>query len=292
MGHLRSYLTASDFRRALEDRLRASALEQGTDLEFLRKNVAFERFLLRLFRFDDSLWLLKGGFALELRWPQGSRATRDLDLSIPHPEKLGKEGGPWQAVRNRLQDAGRLDLKDFFQFRVEEQAREITGAALGGYRFIVESRMGGRKFTSFHVDTGLGGVVIGVPETVTSHDYLSFAGIPPGKIVLFPKEQHLAEKFHAYTRPRPGGLNSRVRDLVDMVILIRTGLPDPSSVERAIKETFGRLMTHSIPVHLKPPPGEWNPIFIELADEVGLGMTTMREAFNFVRRFWKELKLH
>ena len=30
-------------------------------------------------------WVLKGGYALELRLGHGARATRDLDLSVPPP---------------------------------------------------------------------------------------------------------------------------------------------------------------------------------------------------------------
>jgi hypothetical protein len=39
------------------------ATEQGLDLQRLRRQVAFDRLLCRLFRHADSPWLLKGGYA-------------------------------------------------------------------------------------------------------------------------------------------------------------------------------------------------------------------------------------
>jgi hypothetical protein len=50
--------------------------------------VAFERLLARLFAGDDPPWLLKGGYALELRLQDRARSTLDLDLSVPEPERL------------------------------------------------------------------------------------------------------------------------------------------------------------------------------------------------------------
>lgn len=54
------YRTASDFRRALEDRLTTQArAEQRVDPNRLRVNVAFERFLARLFHDGTKRWVLK-----------------------------------------------------------------------------------------------------------------------------------------------------------------------------------------------------------------------------------------
>jgi hypothetical protein len=44
------YATAAAFRRALEDRLQHIAGKEGTDLQRLRRQLAFDRLLARLFR--------------------------------------------------------------------------------------------------------------------------------------------------------------------------------------------------------------------------------------------------
>jgi hypothetical protein len=45
----KSYKTAGAFRAALEARLQARARETGVDLQRLRRQVAFDRFLARMF---------------------------------------------------------------------------------------------------------------------------------------------------------------------------------------------------------------------------------------------------
>ena len=43
------YATAAAFRRALQDRLAAAAKSEGVDLQRIRRQVAFDRLLARLF---------------------------------------------------------------------------------------------------------------------------------------------------------------------------------------------------------------------------------------------------
>ena len=78
------YATAAAFRRALEDRLKDIAGKQGVDLQRLRRQVAFDRFLARLFqaaRPSALSWVLKGGYAMELRI-KAARTTKDIDLTM------------------------------------------------------------------------------------------------------------------------------------------------------------------------------------------------------------------
>jgi hypothetical protein len=67
------------FRQALEQRLKARAGD-GMRLSRDRKRVAFDRLLARLAAVAPDQWLLKGGFALDLRLAERARATKDIDL--------------------------------------------------------------------------------------------------------------------------------------------------------------------------------------------------------------------
>jgi hypothetical protein len=87
---------------------------------------------------------------------------------------------------------------------------------------------------------------------------------------MIPREQQFAEKLHAYTLPRAGTANSRVRDLVDMVLLIQSGTLDVSLATEALRRTFDRRGTHLIPAALEPPPPDWSTPFERLADECQL----------------------
>jgi len=55
------YGTASAFRKALEDRLQRIAQDEKVDVNRLRRQVAFDRLLARLFLLDQPSWVLKGG---------------------------------------------------------------------------------------------------------------------------------------------------------------------------------------------------------------------------------------
>ena len=67
MNKPKTYESATAFRTALEDRLQRISTEKGEDLQRLRKQVSFDRILTRLFSQDDVPWVLKGGYAMELR---------------------------------------------------------------------------------------------------------------------------------------------------------------------------------------------------------------------------------
>src|SRR5713226_3615067 len=65
MDEVKQYKTAGAFRTALETRLQARAQVERTDLQRLRRQVAFDRFLARLFPKGPKgtyPWILKGGY--------------------------------------------------------------------------------------------------------------------------------------------------------------------------------------------------------------------------------------
>ena len=77
----RKYASGTALRTALEERLKRVSREEGIDLQRLRRQVAFDRFLARLFRAPNNNWVLKGGYAMELRF-QTARTTKDLDFTV------------------------------------------------------------------------------------------------------------------------------------------------------------------------------------------------------------------
>lgn len=273
----RKYATSLALRTALEERLKRVAREEGVDLQRLRRQVAFDRFLARLFPAASADWILKGGYAMELRF-QTARATRDLDFTV-RTEQSSLGGG----LLKQLQDAGAKDAGDFFHYRIGDAMMDLDGAPYGGARYPVESIMGGRTFVKFHLDVGVGDVVLDPPEQARMRDWLGFAGIAPPDVPMIQREQQFAEKLHAYTLPRVTP-NSRVRDLVDMVLLIQSGTLESDRVVQALHATFGRRATHSIPEALTLPPEEWSAPFARLAAECSLELS-VSEAFGIVMEF-------
>jgi hypothetical protein len=87
---------------------------------------------------------------------------------------------------------------------------------------------------------------------------------------MIPREQQFAEKLHAYTLPRQGAVNSRVRDLVDMVLLIQSGTMAKDKVIEAVRITFDLRKTHNLPKVLPQPPTDWQKPYDALAKECSL----------------------
>ena len=116
MEKTRTYGNANAFRRALEERLRTIAINEATDVNRLRKQVAFDRILARLFAQDEHIWALKGGYAMELRFHQ-ARSTKDLDFTL-RPGVLPKSDPAM--ILDFLQRAAAQDLQDYFEFLVGE----------------------------------------------------------------------------------------------------------------------------------------------------------------------------
>ncbi len=72
---------------ALEARLRQTADNEQTDMQRLRRMVAFDRLLARVVHGGQIQWVLKGGYAMELRMRE-ARTTKDIDLTLREPMHL------------------------------------------------------------------------------------------------------------------------------------------------------------------------------------------------------------
>jgi hypothetical protein len=69
-------------------------------------------------------------------------------------------------------------------------------------------------------------------------DWLGFARIVPPAVPMIQREQQFVENLHAYTLPRTVAPNSRVRDLVDMALLIQSGTLQSDRVVQALHATL------------------------------------------------------
>lgn len=184
----------------------------------------------------------------------------------------------------QLQEAAAFGSDDFFVYTIGEPIADLDAALYGGARYPVEGRLDGRVFVGFHLDVGIGDAVMEPLEVIEGRDWLGFAGIASPPLYMIPREQQFAEKLHAYTLPRQGATNSRVRDLVDMVLLIQSATLARSKVAEAIRVTFERRKTHALPNALPVPPADWQKPYDALARECGLSGQT-EDAFEILQKF-------
>jgi len=284
------YKTAVAFRTALEQRLNASAAGLNELLLRQRKLVTFERFVARIQSGRDDRWLLKGGFALQLRLGDRARTTRDVDVSANlgafNPAELTPE-----RIGEVLAEAAAVDLGDFFVYQVGT-SRELALKAgpVRAYRYPVNGLLGGRTFESFHVDAGVGDPVVASPVDLPPTGLLDFAELPPVTFRAVSPQQHFAEKVHAMTLPREGSENSRTHDLADLMLLLDLELPSQGDVRSAIERIFDTRTTHPIPATLPDPPDSWRDEYAALARDLALAQHTLDDAMQRIRDYWKELK--
>jgi hypothetical protein len=276
----RTYATAGAFRKALEERLKKTSASEQVAINRLRRQVSFDRLLARLFREDPAPWALKGGYALELRF-KSARSTVDIDLTMQRVMTSRSAADVNENVRDMLQGAADAPLGDWFDYLIGPPIMDLTAA--------VETRMDNRVFARFHLDAGIGDVVIRPLETIVCRDWLVFAGIESARVQMISGEQQFAEKIHAYTLPR-GAQNSRVKDLVDLALLIGSGTLDKLRIREALLLTFERRATHDLPGDLAPPPVDWQIPFDALAKECGL-QSDFGAVFVGLRTFLAEVLL-
>lgn len=182
-------------------------------------------------------------------------------------------------IHRKLVNAALLDLGDWFLFEV---AFPTQPASL---RFGVQSRLDGRLFEKFHVDVGVGDPLTEPVDMLDAPPLLTFAEISPLPIPSYPIAQQIAEKVHALTRPYAVGESSRVKDLVDVLLLAHWGNLEAESLRRAFHATFAVRNTHPLPMRLPAPPASWARSFQRLAEQTGLEFITLEDASHAIFRF-------
>lgn len=272
------YQTAAAFRRSLEERLRRRSLQGGQPLVRHRKMVVFDRFLVRLAKQEPEAWIVKGGFALQLRLGDRARTTKDIDVSATYR---------WTRVETtaHLRGAASLDLGDWFAFEVGEPTDAATGAPGRGFRFPIRCLLDGRQFENFHLDVGYGDAVLDAPEVLTAPDLLGFADVAPATVRCYPLTTHVAEKLHTYTRMYASGETSRARDLADILLLASIEKFRGANLRQAIEATFQARASQAVPREMPDPPGRISPSYRRMARELGLPWPTMQEAGQAVAQF-------
>jgi hypothetical protein len=82
--------------------------------------------------------------------------------------------------------------------------------------------------------------------------------------------------------------NSRVRDLVDLVILHENGLLDPSRLTDAVREVWREREGLLPPTVLPPFPDSWPDSYQQRAADQDLDARTFSAAVAIVKRLWAD----
>lgn len=189
----------------------------------------------------------------------------------------------------KLQDDASVDLGDYFVVYIGAPRQEFDAPPDGGARFPVEVLLDQRTFAKFHLDVGVGDIVLDEAEWSSGEDFLSFAGISRARFRIIPIAQQLAEKVHSYTLPRATGINSRVKDLIDLILILDHEAPAPAAVKLAVEATFTHRKTHAVPLTIPAAPASWAAPFASMAKELKLNHLTTDDAIARMNGYWKTI---
>lgn len=237
------YNTPRALLSAISDRARVEARARGGLPNDLVVQFYLGRLLERVFRHSPGGWLLKGGQALLVRWPE-ARHSRDIDLAVRG------NGGLDEAV-TQLRAAAALDLDDFLRFEyvstsVEQQERETRKVKFRAY-------CGTKPVTVVSVDVAGGLDPLGWPvEQVLEPPFaIDLGAAGAATACMWPLEDSVADKIAAMYERHRGQPSSRVKDLIDLIVIACSATLDGPTTHAALRREVARRTVNG--VHLTLP---------------------------------------
>lgn len=212
-------------------RLLAIAKAEGSDFNQVLVRYALERFLYRLSQSDyaDS-FLLKGAMLFNLWYGMPHRATRDIDL-------LGFGDSQLETIAETFRSIAAIVVDDGIVFdpgsvQVDEIRKE---AGYNGARVLLLAEIAGARCKT-QIDIGYGDAVTPAPVLATYPVMLE--EFPAPQLKTYPVYTVIAEKLHAIYLL--GMTNSRLKDYLDIYVLLDKEPLDYSILAEAIAATFAR----------------------------------------------------
>jgi hypothetical protein len=249
----------------LQKTLARVAREQGLDQERLRRWVSF---LALCGALDQAIqtgvvagYYLKGGVAMELRFAETARATKDLDV--------GMEGTRADRLRS-LTEALAAGFDDF-TFRIKAQTRDMEQADTIRVQVAIQYRT--RAWQTIEVDLGPAnaGAVDLIEPRVRGLAELGIQVVSPVRCLNLAEQ--VAQKLHACTGPAAAG---RARDVLDILLIDALGQLDYAAAAEAARRVFAERETHAFPPAFAMPP-EWVPELEAMAGELGFALNSAVE---------------
>ena len=231
---------AHDLAASVRARLLNIAKAEQTDFNSVLVRYALERFLYRLGQSAHAdHFVLKGAMLFNLWYAMPHRPTRDVDLLGFGPSDLQSIAQAFREIVNVVAQDG--IVFDAASVRVEE-IRKNAGYA--GARVIVSAELA-RARCKTQIDVGFGDVV--TPGPVDAVYPVLIADFAAPHLRTYPVYTVVAEKLHAIVLL--GMTNSRLKDYLDLSVLLEREALDPATLAAAIAATFTRRGT-ALPTEL------------------------------------------
>lgn len=223
-----------DRAASVRARLLNVAKATGTDFNLVLVRFALERLLFRLSTSAHSdRFVLKGALLFTLWYDLPHRATRDADLLGFGPSDTGSMAGVFRDIASVAADDG--IVFDPASVRVGVIRKD---AGYGGVRVTLNGKLANARCVA-QVDVGFGDAVTPGPTDAVYPVLLD--DLPAPRLRTYPVYTVVAEKLHAIVVL--GMVNSRLKDYLDLVVIMEREALDEPTLALAIAATFQRRGT-------------------------------------------------
>ncbi|RAX24760.1 nucleotidyl transferase AbiEii/AbiGii toxin family protein [Actinomyces sp. Z5] len=280
----------SSYKESVTQRLSNEGRRLGVDPNVVIKRFVFQRLLARFA--TDPRWVLKGGYAMELRLGLHARTTKDLDLVV-HDIQNGLTAVEVQDLIDEILDQ---DLGDRMTFTVSTpKTLTADGNAGETWRVTTRALLDNSEICSVRLD-----VVTNAADMGDTADQLRVEPVIPElqgceaiTIAAIDPNQQAAEKLHAcartYAHDRP---SSRVKDLVDLVLLVEADLLAPKRLGEALRRVFDARDGELPPRSPTNPPGFWRAAYEEMAAELRIEASNYDDAIALIDSTYQRALIH
>ncbi len=220
-----------DLAASVRARLLNVAKTQGADFNQVLVRFGLERILYRLSQSAHAdHFLLKGALLFTLWYDMPHRTTRDADL-------LGFGDSDIESIAQTFRDIASVEVDDGITFDpasvIVEEIRKDAGYA--GARVLISGEVAKARCKT-QIDIGFGDAV--TPGPVHAVYPVLIADLPAPRLRTYPVYTVISEKLHAIALL--GMTNSRLKDYLDLWVLLDREALNANTLARAIAATFAR----------------------------------------------------
>lgn len=216
---------------SVRSRLKNIAIKEGSDFNAVLTRYGLERLLYRIGESEYSKqFLLKGALLFNLWYDMPHRPTKDIDL-------LGFGDNDLAYIKQTFSNICRISADDGISF-LSESVTVDTIKKDGGYTGARVELFGelAKAKIKIQIDIGYGDAV--TPGPIDAHYPVLLSDLPAPKIRTYPIYTVIAEKLHAIALL--GMANSRLKDYLDLYVLLNNEQIDNQVLAKAIQATFNR----------------------------------------------------
>lgn len=233
-----------DLAASVRARLLNRAKAERSDFNGVLVRYALERLLYRLGQSaHGDRFLLKGAMLFTLWYDMPHRPTRDVDL-------LGFGASDLDSITQTFKNIASVEVEDGIRFDpASVSAEEIRKeAGYAGARVFIAAELAGARLKT-QVDIGFGDAV--TPGPVKAVYPVLLEDFPAPKLHTYPVYTVIAEKLHAIAVL--GMTNSRLKDYLDLWVLLERETLDDGVLAAALAATFqrrGMKVPNALPIGL------------------------------------------